>query len=71
MPGLGGAGLHARLERQWPQLLTRAVFMTGDLAAPESVQFVERCRCTVLPKPFEFDELFRVLERTARLPRVG
>ena len=71
MPGLGGAGLHARLERERPTLLVRSVFMTGDLAAPDSVQFVERCRRPVLAKPFDFDELFRSLERTARLARVG
>lgn len=70
MPGLGGPGLYARLERERPALLDRAIFVTGDLAAPESVKFVDRCRCPVLPKPFEFDQLFRALDRRASPARV-
>ncbi|MCY3000745.1 MAG: ATP-binding protein [Planctomycetota bacterium] len=71
MPGLGGPGLYERLERERPAVLARALFVTGDLAAPESVKFVDRCRCPVLPKPFDFDELFRALERTASPARLG
>jgi signal transduction histidine kinase/CheY-like chemotaxis protein len=71
MPGLGGPGLYARLERERPALLDRAIFVTGDLAAPESVKFVDGCRCPVLPKPFEFEQLFRALERRASPARVG
>ena len=70
-PGLGGPGLYARLERERPALLDRAIFVTGDLAAPESVKFVDGCRCPVLPKPFEFEQLFRALERRASPARVG
>ena len=66
MPGIGGIGLHDRLEREAPGLLERFVFVTGDLASRHSAAFSRRCRQPLVSKPFDFAELFAQLERTAR-----
>ncbi|HUR29346.1 MAG TPA: response regulator, partial [Planctomycetota bacterium] len=58
MPGMGGAGLHDLLRDAQPAVLARTVFVTGDLASSEAVQFSARCARPLIPKPFEFDELF-------------
>jgi signal transduction histidine kinase/CheY-like chemotaxis protein len=66
MPGIGGIGLHDRLEREAPTLLERFVFVTGDLASRHSAAFSRRCRQPLVSKPFDFAELFAQLERAAR-----
>jgi hypothetical protein len=66
MPGIGGIGLHDRLEREAPALLERFVFVTGDLASRHSAAFSRRCRQPLVSKPFDFAELFAQLERAAR-----
>ncbi len=65
MPGIGGAGLHDRLHREYPATLERTVFVTGDLASPEAVQFSKRCERPLVLKPFEFDELFAIVSAQA------
>jgi len=66
MPGIGGVGFHDELARESAALLQRVVFATGDLASPEAVRFSQRCQRPLIPKPFEFDELFAALDRTTR-----
>jgi signal transduction histidine kinase/ActR/RegA family two-component response regulator len=65
MPGIGGAGFHDRVVRDAPELLSRTLFVTGDLASPEAVQFVERCRRPIVRKPFDYDELFVTVDACA------
>ena len=65
MPGLGGAGLHDKLERLHPATLRRTVFFTGDLASEEALQFSARCRQPLVQKPFELDRLFAVLSKVS------
>ncbi len=65
MPGIGGIGLHDRLQQQDPEVLQRFVFFTGDLASPESAAFSRRCTRPLVEKPFDFDELFTLLARNA------
>ncbi|MCC6409220.1 MAG: response regulator [Planctomycetes bacterium] len=61
MPGIGGIGLHDRLQREAPTTLERVVFMTGDLASADSLRFAERCRRPLVAKPLDFDALFATL----------
>lgn len=63
MPGMGGIGLHDRLQHESPKVLERCVFVTGDLASAESAAFSQRCTRPLVEKPFDFDELFAVLAR--------
>jgi signal transduction histidine kinase/CheY-like chemotaxis protein len=61
MPGIGGVGLYDLLSSEHPTVLERTVFVTGDLASPESVRFSTRCARPLVQKPFEFDELFAIV----------
>ena len=68
MPGMGGAGLHARLADEEPELLGRLVFFTGDRASPDTAEFSRTCACPLIEKPFDFDELFEVLAQAHAAP---
>jgi signal transduction histidine kinase len=59
MPGLSGPELHDRLVQQAPQWLGRMLFVTGDLASNESVEFAARSQAPIVTKPFTARELLR------------
>ena len=63
MPGCSGVELHDHLARDMPELLTRIIFSTGDVASRDAAEFVQRTRCTVLRKPFELRVLDGMLTR--------
>jgi two-component system NtrC family sensor kinase len=63
MPGLDGPGLYKALSLTHPQLLSRFVFLTGDTLNPESREFVQQTGAPCLSKPFDFDEVYRVIGR--------
>ena len=63
MPGIDGVGLHERLQEERPDLLSRIIFVTGDLASGDVARFLESTRCLVLQKPFEFGQLQRLMTR--------
>jgi CheY-like chemotaxis protein len=59
MPGLSGPELHDRLVQQAPQWLGRMLFVTGDLASNESVEFAARSQAPIVTKPVTARELLR------------
>ena len=63
MPGLDGPGLYRALRLTHPELLSRFVFLTGDTLNPESREFVQHTGAPCLSKPFDFDEVYRVIGR--------
>jgi nitrogen fixation negative regulator NifL len=63
MPGLDGPDLYKALGRTRPELLSRFVFLTGDTLNPESREFVQQTDVPCLSKPFDFDEVYRVVGR--------
>ena len=63
MPGLSGIELHARIERERPELLRKLILSTGDAVSPEAAAFLRRAACPVLSKPFELAELRAIVER--------
>ena len=44
----------------------RFVFLTGDTLNPESQTFVEHTGALCINKPFDFDEVHRVIARVLR-----
>lgn len=62
MPEMDGYELHLRLGIERPETLRRAVFVTGDVANPETTDFIARSGCPCLAKPFEFEELAKALQ---------
>jgi CheY-like chemotaxis protein len=66
MPGLDGPDLYRMLSSTRPELLSRFMFLTGDTLNPESREFVQRTGAPCLGKPFDFDEVYRVIGRALR-----
>lgn len=52
MPRLEGPELYERLSTTHPHLLSRFLFITGDMLSPETVDFFQQTGVTYLTKPF-------------------
>jgi signal transduction histidine kinase len=63
MPKLDGAGLYRELERERPELLSRLIFLTGDELGGETTEFLQRTGAQALAKPFDADDVRRVVQR--------
>ena len=66
MPGLDGPELYRTLRLLHSELLPRFVFLTGDTLNPESREFVQQTGAPCISKPFDFDEVYRVVGRVLR-----
>src|SRR6266849_243088 len=53
MPELDGLALYRELERRWPDLLRRIIFVSGTIEQPEYRSFLQETGVPVLPKPFD------------------
>ena len=62
MPSLGGEELFAHVERDLPHLTSRIVFVSGDMMRKETREFLARCGCRSLQKPYELSDLMRIVE---------
>ena len=63
MPGLDGVGLYREVERRFPSLRERIVFLTGDVLDPEKRAFIEGTGAPFLMKPFDVQEVRRVVHQ--------
>jgi CheY-like chemotaxis protein len=66
MPGLSGIELHERLQTEYPEVLKRLVFSTGDTASEDAADFIRDTKCPVLQKPFELSVLREIVEKLLR-----
>ena len=57
LPGLDGPGLYRELEQHYPYLLSRMIFLTGDVLSSEARDFFEQVGCLRLIKPFRAREV--------------
>ena len=62
MPHLDGPGLYREVARHHPQMIRRMIFVTGDTLGPESAEFLRRSGAPTFGKPFEPDDVRRVIE---------
>jgi two-component system NtrC family sensor kinase len=67
MPDLDGPGFYRELEQRHPHLVSRVIFLTGDVMSPESEAFFAQVNCPRLEKPFKAQELRRVIEQVVGL----
>ncbi|MDQ6830354.1 MAG: response regulator [Gemmatimonadota bacterium] len=65
MPHMSGAELHDRLERENPEILSRFIFVAGDVTSPEMAEFVRRTKRPVILKPFELAALADLIKRAS------
>jgi two-component system NtrC family sensor kinase len=66
MPELDGPGLYRALAQQYPHLLRRCIFLTGDTLSPETLAFFAQHGALRLTKPFTVAEVRRVIQQALR-----
>ncbi len=59
MPRVDGMTFYRTLEREHPDMATRILFVTGDVAGTEAERFLEETGCRWLAKPFRLKDLLR------------
>jgi DNA-binding response OmpR family regulator len=70
MPVLDGEGLYLEVERRFPALRERIIFLTGDVLGREKREFLERIGAPTLEKPCDLGEVRRLVHQVLA-DRVG
>ena len=66
--GVDGADVHAWIARNRPELASRLVFITGDIANEETVATLRRTGAPCVEKPFRVQQFISVVEKTMGKP---
>ena len=66
LPTMSGLALYLAIVRRWPHLVGRIALMSGDADARDIQAWVHRNPCTVLRKPFTFQQVSDWLESAVR-----
>jgi two-component system NtrC family sensor kinase len=64
MPRMDGIQLFTALRDLHPEMLSRIVFVTGDVIGSDAERFLGESRCRWLAKPFRLNELLRIARET-------
>jgi FixJ family two-component response regulator len=62
--GVNGAGVHAWIAQNRPELAERIVFITGDIANEETVATLRKTGAPCVEKPFRVQQFIGVVEAT-------
>jgi DNA-binding NtrC family response regulator len=62
--GVNGAGVHAWLAEHRPELASRVVFITGDIANEDTVATLRQTGAPCVEKPFRVQQFISVVEKT-------
>lgn len=57
MPEINGMELYEFISKQYPELVNRVIFASGDVIGRETRLFLEKVGRPFLPKPFDINEL--------------
>ena len=60
--GVDGADVHAWISRHRPELVSRIVFITGDIANEETVATLRKTGAPCVEKPFRVQQFISVVE---------
>ncbi len=63
MPWMDGKEFYLKIKERFPDLAKRIVFVTGDVANPDTVSFLKETGNLFLQKPFTIKEVKMLLER--------
>jgi signal transduction histidine kinase/ActR/RegA family two-component response regulator len=63
MPDLDGPGFYREVERRYPHLRSRVIFLTGDVLSAEGQAFFAQGACPRLVKPFKAEEVRQVIQQ--------
>jgi len=67
--GVDGADVHAWIAQNRPELASRLVFITGDIANEETAATLERTGVPCVEKPFRVQQFISVVEQTMGKPQ--
>jgi CheY-like chemotaxis protein len=62
-PQMNGMELYQYVKQEYPKLIDKIVFTTGDVLSPNIAAFLEEVKRPYLPKPFTPDELRKVVQK--------
>ncbi len=62
MPLMDGKELYFKIQERFPDMAKRVVFITGDIANPETVSFLEETGNLFIQKPFTIKEVKNLLD---------
>ena len=62
--GVDGAQVHAWIADHRPELASKVVFITGDIANEETVATLQKTGAPCVEKPFRVQQFFSVVEKT-------
>jgi DNA-binding NtrC family response regulator len=62
--GVNGADVHAWIAKNRPELASRLVFITGDIANEETVDTLRKTGAPCVEKPFRVRQFISVVEKT-------
>jgi CheY-like chemotaxis protein len=63
MPEVDGLGLYREIDRRFPAMRGRVLFVTGDVLDHEKQQFLESRHATVITKPFNLGDVRAAVRR--------
>lgn len=66
--GVDGAGVYMWISANRPALVSRLVFITGDVASEETVHILRRTGIPCVEKPFRVQQFISVIEQTMGKP---
>ncbi len=64
MPEMDGKELFIRVNRKYPHLKEKFIFITGDIANPATSRFLKKRKAKFLTKPFDLDDIRKVISET-------
>jgi DNA-binding NtrC family response regulator len=67
--GVDGADVHAWIAQHRPELVSRVIFITGDIVNEETAATLRRTGAPCVEKPFRVQQLIGVVERVFGGPR--
>lgn len=66
--GMNGADIHEWIYRHRPGLASRVIFITGDLANPETLLLLQRAGAPCIEKPVRLKRLLAIVAETIGKP---
>ena len=66
--GVNGADVHEWITRNRPDLTSRLVFITGDIANEDTASTLQRTGVPCVEKPFRVQQFISVIEKTMGKP---
>ena len=71
MPGMSGGEFLERLRREYPAMVNRLIFTTGDTFAADTSTLLRDAGVPSLVKPYDFSKLETVLREVAESARTS